>query len=385
MNREKCITSLVRQSYQAAAVTKALYESAVKACKSLDMEQYRNITKIYITGCGDSYCAALITKPIFEQLIDMDTDACRCIDFSRHYSSDDLKKNADSSLLIGISCSGNVSRVTEAMKRANALGIRTLAVTFNASSPVGIAADAQLCPVFPNDIAVLESPGSLSYNSSLMGMTAFAMSLAEIMGKLDSEKRSFIESNMFEYFDESQKVMDSFDEKAFQLAEKWADLRAFDFIGDYGDYATAFFSSAKVLEATGGKTTYDDSEDWCHINFFLNDPASIVRVVIANVDTPSFGRLKETLRTIEAIESPCLVVSDAGECEFPEGFEVVSFPKPSHFWMHAAMEHLAFDKIIGYIAGIKGADKFRRETPSFSNELVQDLHRIRESRIVVIE
>ena len=385
MNREEYVTSLVRQSNKAAEVTKALYKSAEEALAKIDMAQYKNVNKIYITGCGDSYCAAVITKPIFEQLSDLDVDACRCIDFARHYSSEELRKNAETTLLIGISCSGNVSRVTETMQRAKALGIRSLAVTFNAGSPVGKASDVQLCPVFPNDIAVLESPGSLSYNSSLIGITAFAVRLAVSLGKIDEAKAEQIKNSMFEYFDKSQAVMDEFDEKAFEIAQKWVDLKAFDFIGDYGDYATAFFGSAKVLEANGGKTTYDDSEDWCHINFFLHEPEKIGRVVIANTDTPSFGRLKETCQTIAAIESPCLVVSDAGKCDFPEGFEVVTFPKPCYFWMHAAMEHLAFDKVIGYIAGLQHADKFRRESPAFSNELVQDMHRIRESEIIVVD
>ena len=41
-----------------------------------------------------------------------------------------------------------------------------------------------------------------------------------------------------------------------------------EFIGDGADYATAFFGSAKMVESFGGLTTYDDSEDWNHINFF---------------------------------------------------------------------------------------------------------------------
>ena len=377
-------THLVEQSEPAAAVTKALYNSALSACDGIDMSQFRGLKKLYITGCGDSYCAAVIMRPAFEQLAGIETDACRCVDFARHYCAEDLKKDAGESLLIGISCSGNVSRVTECMKRASALGIRSLAVTFNPGSPVGSAADLVLSPVFPNDIVVLKGgPGSLNYNSSLMGLTAFAVRLAMQLGRISQAEADKIKAAMFEYFDLSQKVMDDFDDRAFEIAEKWADLRAYDFIGDYGDYATAFFGSAKVLEAIGGKTTYDDSEDWCHINFFLNDPETIGRVVIANRDTPSYGRLKETMSTIKAIGSPCLVVTDGEPCEFPEGFEVVSFPKPLYFWMHASFEHFAFDKIIGYIAGLIGAERFRSEQECFSNELVKDLHRIRQSEIVV--
>ena len=70
MNREEYVTSLVRQSNKATEVTKALYKSAEEALAKIDMAQYKNVNKIYITGCGDSYCAAVITKPIFEQLSD---------------------------------------------------------------------------------------------------------------------------------------------------------------------------------------------------------------------------------------------------------------------------------------------------------------------------
>ena len=214
-------THLIEQTEKVSVVTKALYQSALSACDGIDMARFDGLRKLYITGCGDSYCAAVIMKPAFEQLAGLETDACRCVDFSRHYCAEELKKDAEHTLLIGISCSGNVSRVTECMKRASALGIRSLAVTFNPGSPVGTAADTVLAPVFPKEIIQLRGgPGCLSYNSSLMGLTAFAVRLAQRFGKLTQAEADRIGEAIFDYFDLSQKAMDYFDDRAFAIAEK---------------------------------------------------------------------------------------------------------------------------------------------------------------------
>ena len=175
--------------------------------------------------------------------------------------------------------------------------------------------------------------------------------------------------------------MDRIAQKAFEIAMKWHKLKAIDFIGDYGDYATAFFGSAKVLETFGGYTTYDDSEDWCHINFFIRDSRNIGRMVVANGDTPSYGRLKETMWAIEQLESPCMVVTDMPKEESPESFDVVTFPKAAHFWLNPLMQHFAFDLVAGYVEAIENIPQFRSDMEEFHQENTVDEFRIRSSNI----
>ncbi len=387
MKKEEMVTSLVRQSFKAAPVTRALFESVYQRAGEA-AGGFCSTGLIILTGCGDSYCAALAMQPAFEQLTGCRTVATRCINVSRHMTPDRFRSPEGPALVVGISCSGNVSRVTEAMMRAKELGADTLAVTFNPESPVGSAAGLSVSPQFPHEIAKLEGPGSLSYNSSLMGLLAFALKLGVAKGRVSLEEEKAVIDGLYQYLDAAQAAADAFDDRAFQLAQSWKDMDSFDFIGDHSDYATAFMGSAKVLEATGGRTTYDDSEDWCHINYFLHQPQRIVRVVIANSDTASFGRLLETCRTIDAIGSPMLVVTDADPSLFPKSAEVVSMPKPRNFWLAPVMQHLIYDKVIGYIAGICGTAGFRRdgdpENP-FLNDFVKDQHRIRESEIRIVK
>ena len=166
-----------------------------------------------------------------------------------------------------------------------------------------------------------------------------------------------------------QEKNEEFANRAFEIALKWQDLKAEDFIGDYGDYATAFFGSAKVVESFGGYTTYDDSEDWCHINYFLVHPERIGRVVIANRSTPSYGRILEAIEAIRKIESPCIVISDADKEEFPDTMEVFTVPAPKYFWMNPLTQHIPFDMVAGYIAALKGAVSFRKNDERYGSEL----------------
>jgi len=383
MTREQAVTSLVRQATYGGPVSKALLESAMAKAEALCIEEAANIRRVILTGCGDSWCAAIAMKPMFEELLGIRVDAPRCIEVSRYFAPEDFKD----ALVVGISCSGAVSRVAEAMKRAAALGATTLAVTFNADSAVGSSCKYALCPEFPHHVGKLESPGSLSYNSSLMGLMSLAIKLASDRGVLCADGKKAIVEGFNAYADAAQAALDTFHDKAFALAEAWKDYTLFDFIGDYGDYATAFMGSAKVLEATGGHTTYDDSEDWCHINFFLRNPQDIVRVMVANEGCPSISRLRETAATIAAIRSPLMVVGDCDASLFPEAANVFTLPKADKSWYAPAMQHFVYDLVIGYIAGLTGIAAFRRDDDPesvFANDFVRDVHRIRESEIIVL-
>ena len=170
-----------------------------------------------------------------------------------------------------------------------------------------------------------------------------------------------------DYVDAVQERLDTFDLRAREIAKSWSKLRGYDFIGDYADYATAFFGSAKALECYGGNTTYDDSEDWNHINFFLREPESIGRVIIMNEDTPSFSRLVTTLEAIESLESPCIVVTNADRSMFPKYMEVFTFPKTKHFWLSPLMEHWPFSLVADQIATELGVHHFRRNIENYDN------------------
>ena len=100
------------------------------------------------------------------------------------------------------------------------------------------------------------------------------------------EKAGEYLKSMVEYAESFRDVMDSIDDQMFEIAEKWKDLSSFEFVASGTDMATAWFGSAKVYEASGDVATYENIEDWCHVNYFAQNPEKIGTVVVLDKDSP---------------------------------------------------------------------------------------------------
>lgn len=349
---------------------------------ALPIKELYDAQKIVITGCGDSWLAGVATKPVFENVAFMDTEVWRCVEFSRFFGKKALGYSPNTPLVVGISISGQVSRVIESLRRANEAGANTLAITGSVDTP--LAKEAK--HVIPLNLPEGEyMPGLNSYVASMIALTLLAIRFAEAKDFISQDQKKEMIDALVDYAASYKALLSEMDERAFEIAKQWKDLRAVDFIGDYADYATAFFGSAKVIECYGGHTTYDDSEDWCHINYFLRDPQTLGRVMVTNEESPSFDRTLETLEAIRKLESPCMVVTDADKSVFPASFEVFTTPKPKYFWMAPLMQHLPFDFVAGYIGALMGVAGFREDDPKWTElPFKHRKGRLKESEIVII-
>lgn len=380
MNRNDYDNSLARQARRLEEYVKIVYESVFPQVDQLPVKEIWDAQKIFITGCGDSWLAGIAAKPAFESVTKIETNAPRAIDFSRALSNKNLGYSPNTPLVILISYSGTAARVIECAKRASKYGANTIAITNNPNSP--LAENCRYCihVGLPEDGEY--QPGLTTYNASMIALFAIALRIGRIRNKITPLEYEDMKKELLSFVSEAQKKVSEYEERAFETALKWKDLKAEDFIGDYGDYATAFFGSAKVIETFGGYTTYDDSEDWCHINYFLADPEKIGRVVINNESSPSYDRMLETINAVKILKSPCMIVSDAGKEAFPETMEVFTTVKPKYFWMNPLIQHIPFDFVAGYIAALKGETGFRADDERYNSDLAKN--RLKSGTQIVI-
>ena len=382
MNKMDYDSSLARQSRLAPGFLKTMQQTMTeeKLVSTLPLKELWDAQQIIITGCGDSWLAGIAAKPVFESVAKMDVKVMRNIEFTRYLGSKMLGYSPNTPLVIAISISGNVSRVVEAVMRAKHYGANTILITNNPNS----AAAKEARYVLPLEMPQGEyQPGGNSYIASTFALMQLALRFARAKNTVSPLELDAMQKGFGAYADAWAAALPEMEDRAFELAKTWKDLRAYDFIGDYAEYATAFFGSAKVLECFGGYTTYDDSEDWCHINYFLREPETIGRVAITNSDTPSFGRMKETLKAVEQLGSHCMVVTDAGKGEFASSFQVFTTPKAPFFWMAPLLQHIPFDYVAGYMGRMKGVEDFRHDVPVF--ELLNKApHRLTQSQIEII-
>lgn len=383
MNKKEFDNTMARQAKLAPSIVDLMMKKfqEKKIIPGISVKEIFDVNKIIITGCGDSWLAGKAMKPIFEKVVKMETIPMRNIEFTRYLDSKMLGYTPNNPLVVAISVSGNVSRVVEALKRANHYGSNTILITNNPQSPAAKEAKHLIELDLPKGEY---NPGLNSYVAVLVALMNLAFRFAEVRNTVSRLEIENMKKAILDYASSFNDNMEYFDDRAFEIAKKWKDLRAFDFIGDYADYATGYFLSAKVIECFGGYTTYDDSEGWCHINYFTRKPETIGRVVVTNSDTPSFSRMKETLVAVEQLESPCIVLTDADKSEFPASFEVFTTPKPEYFWIAPLLQHIPFDFIAGYIMELKGVKSFRTDLEAFGYESGAFRNRITKSKIEII-
>lgn len=386
MNRNDYEHTLIRQARVSAEIAEAVDKHiAWPIFDLLSLREIYNVRRIIILGCGDSWLAGYAAKPVFEGISRIETDVMRCIDFSRHLPKSEIGDYPGNPLVIGISVTGNASRLAEAMERASKYGANTVAITNKPESLVASHCNHIIPFGLPQGMEM--NPGSNTYNASMMTLMQLALRLARAKNTISYSEYEKMRKAPLDILRKFAASVTKYEERAFELADKWKELKGFDFIGDYADYATAYFGLAKVHESVGGYSMCTDSESWFHANRLAANPTAIGRVVIANSSSPSFDRTRQAIEEICRQGSPCIAVTDTEENIFPEGCEVICLPTAEYSWVNPLVQHFAFDMVIAYVRTINAAicgHIYRDETPAYSNPANMDGKRIWGSKIEII-
>ncbi len=346
-----------------------LVESQLQSCFGPDLRDLMTMAEIFdarkiiLTGCGDSYAAAVAMAPVIERYCDcFGVTVMRAVEFTRFLSKEKIGiGEPNSPLVIAISAGGGTARVCEALEKANAVGAFSILMTNSPNSRAAKVAKRVYClhtPDFPNS-----NPGLRSYFASLVGLVAFASRMGQVRGTLPPTGPDEIQLAIRTYVENVGKELHKIDAMMKELAEEWKNFTQFDFIGDDVSYGSAFFGAAKFLECNGCAVTIDDSEDWCHINYFLKDPTHIGTVIMADKHAPSFSRVQETIGSAVAIGRPVLVVTNAEKDAFAPGAKVCNLPDTpeGYEWLMPLMDYCPASLLAGYIAQLQNVPYFRHD------------------------
>lgn len=343
-----------------------MIEEQVKLCFSpeqleniLQVKDCFDIRKVYITGCGDSLAAAGNMKPVIEKFCGV--MSCKVMDpisFTRYMTRSDIGiGEPNSPLVLSISAGGETSRVVEVLVKAAELKAFPLVITNNPESTCAKTARKSFImktPKMANDF-----PGLRSYLANMLGIISIACRLGLVRGILRPEDPELWQEAINTYVKSYAPEMDRISEEMFALADKWKDFRRFDFIGDGVSLHSALFAQEKFYECTGSIGCHNDSEDWCHINYFVKNPETVGTVFYAYGDQPTFSRIRETIGSAVTIGRPVLVITDTDE-DFGEGANVMRLPKtPEGFeWLRPLMDYCPAALLAGYISELGGRDYF---------------------------
>ena len=239
------------------------FEQQVRA--ALTPSEWQAVTKVYLTGDGDSYHASCAAEMAFQVIADV---ACEPLSAQRFldYGAAWMRPAASSqTLVIATSASGGTERVVQAIERAKEHGALTLALTGTPNSAVTRGADRSVVVELPHKE---RSPGIRTYQASLMGMLLVAMQLGERQGRYAQEEADALRQELVALADVVNATTNAIRAGCREVADLIAASPVVVMLGSGPSYGTALYSAAKLVEAAGVFALGQDLEEWWHVERF---------------------------------------------------------------------------------------------------------------------
>jgi glucosamine--fructose-6-phosphate aminotransferase (isomerizing) len=272
----------------------------------------KEIQSVYAIGDGDSLYAARAVTYGFKKITGINYIPLPALDFL-HYVLPCLgMKRTSGILLIGISASGGSPVVVKAIQECRKLypEIKTLGVCGKDGSPLSTE------PEYLESVQLQElgrTPGIRTYSASLAGLFSVACSIGEAKSRKTDITRSSIAGFLKESGPGLEKTIDHVNKIGPELA-KLADGPFISWAGTGPDQATASFSGAKIVEASGVYSVGQDLEEWNHVESFAY-PLDTALIVLANPG-PAFKRAATLINGAKALGHRLIVVCPEGTRDF---------------------------------------------------------------------
>jgi len=248
---------------------------------SLDHELCLSLKRVFVAGCGDSHHAALGTEMAFETFSGLPVEPMTSLQMARYAAGFIPQTGPLTNLVFGISVSGAVARTAEALRSARQNGAVTVALTATPGSKVASEAEHTYLVQtadFPNPPGT-NTPGVRSYFANQLALLLASVRIGEVRGHLTTPQADEIRARIRGLDAALEATISSCNAAAQALAGAWADAGDFVFVGGGPNYATALFSAAKILEASGDPAIGQDTEEWCHLQYFArqaNTPTFLI-------------------------------------------------------------------------------------------------------------
>lgn len=346
--------SLRRQSYSLPLLLKELLED-IRSQAALLAKTYLHSRpgKVIFMGCGDSHAAAMTMRFSWQRLTGIPAEIVTVMDFSREYLKENLGPDA---LVVIVSISGNGVRIEEAADKANRCRARTLAITGNPDSGIG----RRCSQVLKLNIPPFErGPGNRNYFASILALLSFAIEMGKMTGRLDEAMVSHAYEEMEKQGEQIRQLLPQMDSQLYRISKRWADYLDFDFVGAGDDFVHGWFGHAKAIEAVGAFATFNNSEEWFHMNNFYWDIKHTGTCFFISRNSPGFSRTYEAVEYAVRLGRPVLVVTDEEKARFPQKCEVILVPSsdfpPALFLSH----YIPSCILAGYIGAMRGEKNCR--------------------------
>lgn len=205
----------------------------------LTEQQIKDLSKIYIIGCGSAYHVGVVGRYVLEDIARINTETELASEF--RYRNPILSPD---DLVIVISQSGETADTLAAMREAKRIGARVLAIVNVVGSSVAREADDVIYTWAGPEISVATTK---AYSTQLQVLYLIASYFAYIKEKIDEKTYMQIVSEMQKLPEKVEKILDNVAPLQEYASKKYNSKDVF-FLGRGLDYCLALEGSLKLKE-----------------------------------------------------------------------------------------------------------------------------------------
>lgn len=279
--------------------SRALSDENIRAW--LNGQDRRDVTRVYLVGCGTSLYAGQVGKYVLENLMRVPAEAIPSFAFATYVESALLSPHT---LVVGISATGNTQATVDALAKAKDAGAMTLALTGDAASGVTQKADATILVRGALNVSIK----TRSYVQTLVALYLLALRLAEAHQKISTDGVDHWKEQIKRAADASRRFLEDQRAQIEQLAEHYAEAPNVFVLGSGANAGTAEEASLKIIEMAKMYSASQDLENFLHGRLREVDQTTPMFFVAPH--GPSSQRVLDFLTVTDYVGAPSVVLTD---------------------------------------------------------------------------
>ncbi len=264
----------------------------------VDQIRERDPKRIFLTGCGTSYYAALMGEFYFERVADIQSRAFPSSEFTYCFP----KRNSSRCLLIAASRSGETTETVQALKEAKRRGAVTLAISNSPTSSLVEAADYdfQLEIGEENSVVMTKTFSSLVFTLQILSL--------EFSQKQPNEEIARVREQLHKIPAVARSLVGKFRDQAEEFAKEYLGLRRFVYLGSGPNYPICLEAGLKLRETSYVPVEVFHTLEFRHGPMASADESVLVIAVLTRSETAQ--RQLKVLKEIRQKNAPVLAISN---------------------------------------------------------------------------
>ena len=299
-----------------------------------------DLDRIELVACGTSYHASLYARELLESHAGIPATVTLASEYRVRDGVD-----PDRALTIAVTQSGETADTLAALRRADEVGMHTMAVTNTVGSTVTREVDDTIYIRAGPEIGVAATK---TFVSQVATLALFAVQAGRVRNVLSPDQAGHLLEDLHDLPGAVQDVLDA-DPQIERLAEKYAESRSFFYIGRRYGYPVALESALKLKEIS-----YDHAEGFA-AGELKHGPLALVTPETPVIALLTEGtRAEETLNNVKEVESRGAPVIGVTSRDADQSFCDATIDVPAVGEMEPLVANIALQLFAYHVANLKG-------------------------------